>query len=305
LQPDYLLVQSEPVTEVDNLPANLGNQLNDPTTDTNMVAGFLNDLQAAGLRSTNMIVGAGMGTWQPSFNTYLTNFVNLPLDLLDVHVYPINNTTNSGVVQDFLARILQMADAAHAHGMKVGMGECWLQKEYDDELANPPSQTVFQGRNTYSFWSPLDREFLLCMVKVGYWKQFEFIDPFWTDYFFAYLDYDQMQPIISGMSDDAAAATFNQYENQAVYSALNDSQTTSTGNALPNTFKASRRSCESHRRTKPTLCSAGRRPRSIFSWNNPPILPRPITLDFFVCICPDASPQIYRINVHGHCDVFG
>jgi hypothetical protein len=229
LKPDYLLVQSEPITEVDNLPASLGNQLNDPVTDTNMIAGFLNDLQTAGLRTTNMVVGAGMGTWQPNFNTYLTNFVNLPLDLLGVHVYPINDTTNGGVVQDFLARILQMADAAHSHGMKVGMGECWLQKERDSELADPPSQTVFQGRNTYSFWSPLDEEFLLCMVKVGHWKQFEFIDPFWTDYYFAYLDYTNEQTKISGLSEAAASPILNADENTAVYAALAAGTATNTG----------------------------------------------------------------------------
>jgi len=229
LKPDYLLMQSEPITEVDNLPSSLGNQLNNPVTDTNMLMGFLNDLQNAGLRSTNMIVGAGMGTWQPGFNTYLTNFVNLALDILDVHVYPINKTTNGGVVQDFLGRILTMADAAHSHGMKVGMGECWVQKEYDDELANPPSQLVFQGRNTYSFWSPLDTEFLLCMVKAGHYKQFEFIDPFWTDYYFACLDYTNEQPKLSGLSADAAASVLNADENSAVYAALSAGSVTNTG----------------------------------------------------------------------------
>jgi hypothetical protein len=234
LKPDCLLMQSEPITEVDNLAAGnatLADDLNDPVTDTNMLMGFLNDLKSAGLRTTNVVVGAGMGTWQPSFDTYLTNFVNLPLDILDVHVYPINDTTNSGVVQDFLARILQMADAAHARGMKVGMGECWLQKEYDDELANPPSQLVFQGRDTYSFWSPLDREFLLCMVKVGYYKQVEFIDPFWTDCYFAYLDYTNEQPAISDLTANAAAEVLNANENTAVYAALSAGVVTNTGQA--------------------------------------------------------------------------
>lgn len=235
LKPDYLMMQSEPITEVDNLaggnPA-LANDLNDPVTDTNMLMGFLNDLQKAGLRNTNVLIGAGMGTWQPDFDTYVTNFVNLPIDILDVHVYPINTTTNSDVVQDFLGRILTMADAAHSHGMKVGMGECWLQKEYNDELANPPSQLVFQGRNTYSFWSPLDEEFLLCMVKVGYYKQFEFIDPFWTDYYFAYLDYTNEQTAISGLSPNTAAGVLNSNENAAVYMALGVGAVTNTGLAF-------------------------------------------------------------------------
>ncbi|MGA2248598.1 MAG: hypothetical protein ABSH48_26890 [Verrucomicrobiota bacterium] len=229
LKPDYLLMQSEPITEVDNLPEALGSRLNNPVTDTNMLMGFLNDLQNAGLRTTNMLVGAGMGTWQPEFDTYLTNFVQLPLDILDVHVYPINRTTNSGVVQDFLGRILTMADVAHSHGMKVGMGECWLQKEYDDELADPPSTLIFQGRDTYSFWSPLDSEFLLCMVEVGHYKQFEFIDPFWTDYYFAYLDYTNEQPKLSGLSADAAASVLNSDENSAAYAALAAHSVTNTG----------------------------------------------------------------------------
>jgi hypothetical protein len=113
--------------------------------------------------------------------------------------------------------------------MKVGMGECWLQKERDSELADPPSQTVFQGRNTYSFWSPLDEEFLLCMAKVGHWKQFEFIDPFWTDYYFAYLDYTNEQSKISGLSEAAASPILNADENAAAYAALAAGTATNTG----------------------------------------------------------------------------
>ena len=232
LKPDYLLLQSEPITEVDNLAGGnpgLAAALNDPVTDTNMLMGFLDDLQNAGLRTTNIMVGAGMGTWQPGFNTYLTNFVNLPLDILDVHVYPINRTTNSGVVQGFLARILTMADAAHSHGMKVGMGECWLQKERDSELSSNLNQLVFQGRDTYSFWSPLDAEFLLCMVKIGHWKQFEFIDPFWTSCYFAHLDYTSEQSSISNLSANAAATVLNSDENAAVYAALSAGVATNTG----------------------------------------------------------------------------
>jgi hypothetical protein len=231
LKPDYLLVQSEPITEVDNLaPGNpaLSADLDDPVTDTNMLMGFLNDLQRAGLRTTNLIVGAGMGTWQPQFDTYLTNFVNLPLDILDVHVYPINNTTNLGVNQNFLTRILTMADAAHSHGIKVGMGECWLQKERDSELSSNLSILLYQGRDAYSFWAPLDEEFLLCMVKVGHWKQFEFIDPFWTDFYFSYLDFTNEQSKITGLPDEGTTVLVAD-EDLAVYAALAAGNVTNTG----------------------------------------------------------------------------
>jgi hypothetical protein len=229
-EPDVLMMQSEPITEVDNLTTNLSGLLDNAFVDTNMLAGFLNDLGRAGLRTTNTLIGAGMGTWQPSFDTYLTNFVNLPLDILDMHVYPINRTTNDTVVTDFLQRTLQMAAAAHAKGMKVGMGEFWMQKEYDNELANPPSQLVFEGRNTYSFWSPLDREMLLCMVKLAHYQQYEFIDPFFTEYFFAYLDYTNEQPRISGLAADAAGTKLNSDEDAALSTALAAGE--STGTAL-------------------------------------------------------------------------
>jgi hypothetical protein len=213
---------------VDNLAAgntNLSDELNNLTTDTNMLMGFLNDLKTAGLR-TNCEFGAGMGTWQPSFTNYLSNFVELPLDILDVHVYPINNTVDSG---DYLGRILTMADAAHAHGMKVGMGECWMQKERDSELSSNYSLTVYQGRDTYSFWEPLDEEFLLCMVKVGYYGQFDFIDPFWTGYYFGYLDFTNEAPKIAGLSTNAASSVLVSDETTGYYAALGAGDVTNTG----------------------------------------------------------------------------
>lgn len=229
--PDVCMIQSEPITEVDNLTTNLSGQLNDPTADTNMLIGFLNDLTRAGLRNRGTLIGAGMGTWQPSFDTYLTDFVNLPLDILDVHVYPINRTTNEGVVTDFLQRTLQMADAAHSAGMKVGMGEFWIQKEDDTELADPPSQLVFEGRNTYSFWAPLDAEMELTMIKLAHYKQFEFVDPFFTEYFFASLDYTNEQPRIAGLSADAAGSQLNADELAAAVAAIAAGNTTNDGNA--------------------------------------------------------------------------
>jgi hypothetical protein len=88
---------------------------------------------------------------------------------------------------------------------------------------------VYQGRDTYSFWAPLDEEFLLCMVKVGYWKQFELIDPFWTSCYFAHLDYTNEQSSISNLSANAAATVLNADENAAVYAALSAGAVTNTG----------------------------------------------------------------------------
>ena len=205
MKPDYLLLQSEPDTEADNLPPALGNQFTNAAADMNMISNFLSDLQVAGLRSTNMIVGAGCGTWQGDFTNFLAGFTNLAgLDLLTIHLYQITIHTNSGI--NHLQRVLQMSDAAHGtnalhpHGMRLGISECWLKKvSAAEENANILGGDTFNGRNVYSCFAPLDREFHLGMVKVGYFEQMDFIEPFWSEYYFSYLDYDQMQPVVQSL----------------------------------------------------------------------------------------------------------
>ena len=205
LKPDYLLLQSEPDTEANNVPTFLGNQFTNAAADMNMISNFLSDLNAAGLRSSNMIVGAGCGTWQGDFTNFLAGFTNLAgLDLLSIHVYQITIHTNAGI--NHLQRVLQMADTAHAtnalhpSGMRVGISECWLKKvSLTEEQDNILGGDTFNGRNVYSCFAPLDREFHLCMVKAGYYERMDFIEPFWSEYYFSYLDYDQMQPYVQSL----------------------------------------------------------------------------------------------------------
>jgi hypothetical protein len=232
LQPDYLLLQSEPDTEASMLPPHLGALVSDPDWSTNMISVFLRDLQAKGLRSSNMVVGAGFGSWQDNFPQFLHKYVNIPgLDELAVHVYSINVLTNHGAVEDFLGRLLQMADAAHAKGLRIGIGECWLTKRGNDDPVTGNSQ---RGRNVYSFWAPLDREFLLCMVKVGHWKHLDYIAPYYSDCFFDYLDYEQMLSQVDqwqahGLSEDQIGSKLEALQFQAVLPALAAQQETDCG----------------------------------------------------------------------------
>jgi hypothetical protein len=205
-KPDYLMLQSEADTEANNLPPALGNQFTNAAADMNMLSNFLSDLQAAGLRSTNMIVGAGCGTWQQDFTNFLSGYTNLAgLDLLSIHLYQITVHTNTGI--NNMQRVLQMADAAHGtnalhpHGMRVGISECWLKKvSAAEEQANIFGGGTFDGRNVYSCFAPLDREFHLCMLKVGNYERMDFVEPFWSGYYFSYLDYDQMQPYVQSLA---------------------------------------------------------------------------------------------------------
>ncbi|SPE55143.1 exported hypothetical protein [Verrucomicrobia bacterium] len=239
LKPDYLILQSEPETEAANLPANLGNQITNAAADMLMISNFLTDLQTAGLRSSNTIIGAGCGTAQSDFTNFLAGFTTLPgLDLLDIHVYQINHFPITGV--DELQRIIQMADAAHVtnaihpNGMRVGIGEYWLYKQANMEYGSTNlGANTFRGRNVYSCFSPLDREMQLCMVKVAHYEQFDFIDPYWTEYFFSYLDYTQMQTYVqslinSNLSSDAIGLMLQNTNQSLVFPALLAGQQTAT-----------------------------------------------------------------------------
>jgi hypothetical protein len=239
LKPDYLLLQSEPDTEANNLPPSLGNQFTNAAADMNMLSNFLSDLQAAGLRSTNLIVGAGCGTWQQDFTNFLAGFTNLAgLDLLSIHVYQITIHTNTGI--NNLQRVLQMADAAHGtnalhpNGMRVGISECWLKKvSAAEEQSNILGGDTFNGRNVYSCFEPLDREFHLCMVKAAYYEHMDFIEPYWSEYYFSYLDYDQMQPYVqslesSNLTSDQIGVALQNTNQALVMPALAADQQTDT-----------------------------------------------------------------------------
>ena len=58
------------------------------------------------------------------------------------------------------------------------------------DLGNIATQAMVFGRDVYSFWEPLDSRFLKILVKLASYKGYEFISPFWSKYFFGYLDYE-------------------------------------------------------------------------------------------------------------------
>lgn len=58
----------------------------------------------------------------------------------------------------------------------------------------------------FSFCSPLDQKFLASIVKSAGLKNIEYISPFWTTYFFGYLDYN---PNIAHLSCNQLSAMVN------------------------------------------------------------------------------------------------
>ncbi|UCH51403.1 MAG: hypothetical protein JSV54_01130 [Chloroflexota bacterium] len=172
IHPDYLTIANEPSTEA----MTTGLKVTVPEF-TETVRYVLN-----GLDRSNVLVGAGAGTW--NHLDYVKSLArDTSLDYIDVHIYPAN----------FLEQAITIADIAHTYNKRLIIGEAWTYKVYDRELGDLDdiaTQAVIFGRDIYSFWEPLDSRFLETLVKLANYNGYEFISPFWSKYFFAYLDYE-------------------------------------------------------------------------------------------------------------------
>ena len=175
MQPDYLVVLEEPDTEA----ANSGqSNVNTASGATAMLSQILASVQQAGVPKTKL--GAGVGTWLNGYLGFIQGFVALPVDFIDMHIYPVNDS--------FLPNALQIASTAAAAGKPLGMSECWLSKERDSEvgvLAN----NVIRARDPFSFWAPEDAYFLQTMESLARYTQMAFLAPMGSQYFSAYLPY--------------------------------------------------------------------------------------------------------------------
>ena len=203
IAPDYMTVMTESDSE-----ANVSGQtnLNNVTGVTQLVQQVLTALQQANVK--NVKVGAGVGTWTKNYTQYVQAFVGMPLDFVDMHIYPINRS--------FFTAALTAADTIHAAGKEVGLSETWTWKIRDSELGTLGyDQTI--ARDPFSFWAPVDAEFLQAIVNFAKYKQLAFISPYWVHYFFAYLDY-------------------NTYASQSMDSVLNASYLAATDGMLAGAF---------------------------------------------------------------------
>lgn len=180
LRPDYITVSQEPSTAAGNTGL----------AELNSVEGFVSTVEKVieGLNPPETLIGAGVGTWEDTeFITELSQNPNI--DFIDLHIYPLD----SGF-RNYLEQTVEMTDIAKSHGKKVVIGELWLSKASAKEISGGggiASSIDRFKRDAFSFWEPLDSKFLETMMDLAHYKEFEFVSPFWTKYFFAYLDYSE------------------------------------------------------------------------------------------------------------------
>jgi uncharacterized protein (TIGR03437 family) len=202
--PDYINLNSEPDTDLIN-SGGKSNEYGTATGYAGMNQSIVSQVRAEGV---TVPLGVGVGSWLKGLTTGAGDWVTAlagisGLSFFDIHVYP--------VVDDFLPDLIAYIDQAKAAGLPVGIAQTWVNKESSAEwAAQSPSQNDVYARNAYSFWTPLDQAYLTSLVDLANWKGLLYISPFWTQCFWAYLDYDQVSSLAPAPltdADYAAAAT--------------------------------------------------------------------------------------------------
>jgi hypothetical protein len=218
VQPDYLIVQSEPDTDArdDYRP-----ELNTPATDVAMVQQLVNDLTAAkvpGLHST-VKLGAGMGTWQANWQEYLgtpgadTGLLGITgLDGIDNHVYFLTGQSASGMALE-LGTSMQMIAAVHAAGKFASICEFWPHKS----LIVGESFMDVAARDPFNFWAPLDQQYLPIIFEMANQGSLEYLSAFNDGEFYAYEPYTSL-PCVPVYP--AATASQNQACDRSILSAV-------------------------------------------------------------------------------------
>jgi hypothetical protein len=134
----------------------------------------------SGLDRRGVLVGAGTGTWDDP--AYAQALAHTSLDYLDLHIYPING-------DQVVDRALRFAEAARRGGKRLVLGEAWLYKARDG--APVAAAAALFGRDVFSFWEPLDVEFVTVMGRLSHLLQIDATSFFWSRYFFGYVEYGE------------------------------------------------------------------------------------------------------------------
>lgn len=186
LEPDYLTIGDEPETEM----WLTGIQL--LQTRDNYFQMIRESVEAVlAVAPAGMHVGSGYGIWSDNWTYWAEKLNELKIDFINIHIYAID-IFPADPRDNVFQRACSAADSAHAAGKQICLGETWLYKQAQTDTDDPE---VIYGRDYFDFWQPLDQKYLSLMLKLAHYKQFVFISPFWSTFFFSYLTYDEAKDL--------------------------------------------------------------------------------------------------------------
>jgi hypothetical protein len=214
LNPEYLTLVSEPRTHTAGLNLTVSDWRSYVQRSVEMLSEQLGSFPTQ--------LGAGSGLWD-DFD-YVEAFSAIKgLNYIDLHLYPLGSGGESK-----LERLLAWPDRVRAidPGKHIIMSELWLYKAGAGERFNAVADPAVFARDVYGFWSPLDRKFLRVVGVAAREKGIELVAPFWSRYFFAYLDYNDP------LTFNVRPAALMSLASQRAYAAILNGQHTDTGLAF-------------------------------------------------------------------------
>ena len=208
LRPAYLSVLTEP----DTYTSVLGITLDTPATATEVVHDELH-----GLARHHTMVGAGAGNWSnPAIDGALV--AHTSIDYLDVHVFPF-------AARDLANLATDVAAAKRSH-LPLVMDETWLNKPIPGAPSGVAGAPGALQEKSYSFWEPLDEEYVAAMVSYARSEGFAYVSFFdGARAFFGYLTW-------SPELQAAGYRSFSAQYNQLVAESMRTLTVSGTGLAL-------------------------------------------------------------------------
>jgi hypothetical protein len=177
LQPDYLTLVADPLHDTAGLRLSTRdwrNYLRNATADLRTQLGDFAPALGAGAALSDNIELVDTLAGIPGLA-----YIDLGVDRLAT---PKDN---------LLPRLLSWPERVRAidPGKRILIGAAWLYKASAKEAAAPLPQRGIMARDVYSFWAPLDIDFLRVLVRAARVGNFEAVVAAEPRYFFAYLDF--------------------------------------------------------------------------------------------------------------------
>ncbi|MDV3278353.1 MAG: hypothetical protein LYZ69_07795 [Nitrososphaerales archaeon] len=134
------------------------------------------------LSNGSTTIAAGAAAWDGP--QWLQGYVSDPrIDVITTHIYPIygNNFQN----------LIKIAQTAQQNHKRLIIDEMWETKSVGNEAGygSIAADVNIYRRDVYGFWSPVDEQFIKEMVKFAELYPVDYISPYWSWYFFGYLNY--------------------------------------------------------------------------------------------------------------------
>jgi len=223
--PDYINLNSEPDTDLQLTGRT--NLYGTPQAYATMNETIITQVRAQGV---TIPIGAGVGTWlngRAGATDWVQALLGTDINYLDLHIYATN--------YNFLPNAITYADMALQAGKKVAISECWDIKATDQEFSGITvnNEASYYARDTFSFWAPVDTAFVEAFVNFANWKGLIYVSPFWSRYYWAYLNYNQEQSVGAALSMDVGVAeqVLSDATGQFVNAIQNSTPPTFTGQA--------------------------------------------------------------------------